>query len=130
LDPFAGPEFPELALEVDPNDRARSVRTPRAAAYPTRAPVAAKPSPLRLIIAIAIVVVGVAGYVVYDRYRARGTPDDPVRTIPGGGVTIRVEAEGAPEIRIDGKPAGRAPIALQLPVGVTVTKATGSHLSK
>ena len=49
--------------------------------------------------------------------------------LEGPGISITIEADGAREIMVDGKPAGKTPVKLQVPQGTRPILITGKGLA-
>lgn len=121
---FSIPEHHEIKAEQLQIDKAylkeRSAKlTARRNAPP---PVVVKrPSRLPALIVALLLIGGVGGGGYYYWFHVRARHD----RLPGAGITITVQASGEREIFVDGRPAGKTPVRLQLPKGTTPITITG-----
>jgi serine/threonine-protein kinase len=108
----APPEGGPLELEIDRAYVVERSRTLKArAAEPVV--VVKKPSSAGWVFAVLLLAAaGAGGYWYYENRYER-----PEERLPGGGVSIRITADGEHAITIDGKPAGTTPLSLKLPKG-------------
>ena len=123
---FAFPNDQELRadqLTIDPADLQKSARL--SARRPPPAVVKKSKVPAVLLTLVLLGGLGGGGAYYWFVHRNKATP----QRLEGPGISITIEADGAREIMVDGKPAGKTPVKLQVPQGKKPILITGPGLA-
>ena len=123
---FSSPEADQLRPELQIDRAYLAERASKLAARQAPVVVVKKTSrlPAGILSILLLGGLGGGGYAYYHFVHRK----QPVARIEGPGITITIEATGNPELEIDGKPAGKAPIRLQLPRSSTPMLITSPKL--